>query len=128
MPQSTAAPTPAERISSAQRSVHQALEQWDATDLNRACQCRELLEQAVGELREAARTAPGVPLDLPVGARRALADLKRDAAGMTRVVDACSAFQREVALRMGKADPNYDASGQAPSNREPQAPEVALDV
>jgi hypothetical protein len=45
------------------------------------------------------------------GLQPAIATLRRDISTMIRLVDACSAFQRGLALRMGGAPTNYDASG-----------------
>ena len=127
-PATSASPAAAERIRRAQLSVRRAFEQWRAADLERIGQCRELLEQAVGELREAARTGASTHPCLPVDVRRALAAIKQDTAGMTRVVDACSTFQRGLALRLGRADPNYDAAGLTPADEVVSSPRMALDV
>ena len=118
--------TPLERIYRAQRTVRHACQTWDATNLDRANQCRELLEQAVADLREAVNMAAAAGTCLPVEARRILTTLQQDSQGMTRLVDACSAFQRGLALRLGHADPNYDASGLAQAMHGQPAQRVAL--
>jgi hypothetical protein len=122
------ATTPMERIHSARQSVRHAVETWDGMDVERVNRCRALLEDSVAELKAAAASAAGGHAAIPAAARRELADLKRDVGTMIRVVDACSAFQRGLALRSGRADPNYDASGLTPRDEANPAQRVVLDV
>lgn len=108
-----ATPSPSQRIQRAQAQVHRALAEWNGADLARANQCRELLAAAASDLREASGELAASRGYLPIDARRALMDLKCDARRMTHVVDACAALARGLALRLGVADPNYDAQGLA---------------
>lgn len=122
------AATPIARIRRAREIVRQALEGWNGADLEGANHCRELLAEAAADIREAAGAAAADRLHLPLEARRALADLKHDTVRMTRLVDACAAFQRNLALRLGHADPNYNASGQASPEAVSPARRVVVDA
>jgi hypothetical protein len=122
-----AAATPFERIQSARKAVQCAFDAWDAANLDQIHACRSLLDDSVADLSAAADSVSAGPERLPAEARPVLADLKRNVTMMLRVVDACAAFQRGLALQRGQADPNYNASGLTGAE-ERSGPEVTLDV
>ena len=98
-------------IAHARRRVRLARQQWNAADLKRVEESRKLLEQSVTALKMAVDLLRNGDSTMTSGLQSAIASLRRDISMMLRVVDACSAFHRGMALRLGGALPAYDASG-----------------
>ena len=94
-------------------SVRQALDTWQATDLTRIADAQGLLENAVDHLRNAARELERNPHESPRELRELAAVLRRDVSRVARVVDACTAFQNGLAVRIGAAGVAYQPSGAA---------------
>jgi hypothetical protein len=103
--------SPGHSIDHAQRLVRQSLQRWNAANLESVEESRKLLEQAVSALRMAIDLLRKGDSAMTKGLQPAIASLRRDISTMIRLVDACSAFQRGLSVRMGGALPNYDASG-----------------
>jgi len=93
-------------------SVRQALDTWQATDLERVAQAGALLQSAAEHLNTAAVALGRHPADRPAELRALAAALRRDLLRITKVVDACSAFQNGLAVRLGMGV-SYLPSGQA---------------
>jgi hypothetical protein len=95
------------------------LDTWQAIDLDQVAEARILLESAVGDLQDATallgRDAAEDPAELQCLAN----GLRLDLARMTRVVDACSAFQNGRAVRLG-VGVTYQPTGAAESAGKPQ--------
>ena len=108
----------------ARTGIRQALEHWNAADLEKVDASRELLAAAVVDLRffESAVRAGDV---VPSGELRAtLLQVKQEVVQATRVVDACVAFHRGMAARMGGATPGYNAEGRMTDEASGLEPEV----
>lgn len=103
--------SPSHSIERAQCLVRQSLQRWNAADLENVEQSRKLLEQAVPALRTAIDLLRKGDAGMTRGLQPAIASLRRDISTMIRLVDACSAFRRGLALRTDGALTNYDASG-----------------
>ena len=106
--------SPLERASA---GVRQALELWDATELSRIGRCQELLDRACGDLQ--CILACGAPLPAASGLA-AVAALRNDARRLSRLVDACTAFQQGLWLCLGNPGLEYGASG-CVARKEPSA-------
>jgi hypothetical protein len=104
---------PANCIDLARRGVRQALRQWNAADLKRVGESRKLLEHSVTALQMAIDMLRNGDSTMTRNLQPAIAGLRRDISTLIRLVDACSAFHRGVALRHGSALPAYDSSGKA---------------
>ncbi len=111
----------AQYIEHAGESVRQALEQWNAADHHRVEKSRKLLERSVEALRTAIDLLREGDPSMNEGFQPAIENLRHDISSMIRLVDACSAFRRGMALRKGLALPAYDASGQTVSEDSPAA-------
>jgi hypothetical protein len=103
--------SPIEALNDACAALRRALEGWDPVDLKQVDRCSTLIESATLALQRFQSSFAG-------GARLAASDaglllqqLARDAKGMGRIVDACLAFQRGLALRLGDSAPAYGCSG-----------------
>jgi hypothetical protein len=96
----------------ARAGIRRALTEWNAADLARVDQSRELLAAAAGEMRifENAVRSGDVPPTAEVYA--AVRAAKVEVGRVTRVVDACVAFHRGLAALSGGAPPVYNADGQ----------------
>jgi hypothetical protein len=108
----------------ARSGIRQALEQWNAADLDQVDSSRELLAGAVADLRffeSAVRAGDVTPSD---ELRDTLIQVKREVAQATRVVDACVAFHRGLAARLGGATPGYNAEGRMTDEASGLEPEV----
>jgi len=95
----------------ARSGIRQALEHWNPADLScveKSCEC---LQTAVRELRlfESAVSAGDILPSAELGAT--ILAMKGEIMQTTRVVDACVAFHRGLAARIGGAPPVYDAEG-----------------
>jgi hypothetical protein len=107
----------------ARSGIRQALAQWDAADLRQVENSRELLASAVRGLRvfeSAVRSGDVAPT--PELCSTILA-VKQEVVQATRVVDACVAFHRGLAARIGGAPPVYNAEGsiaEEPAGLEPE--------
>ena len=107
------ATTAAQRLHRGRAGIRQAMAQWNAADLEAVEESRRLLAAAVEDMRafeSAARNGGVTPTD---GLRTTLLAAQREIVQATRVVDACVAFHRGLAARMGAATPGYDAAGHA---------------
>jgi hypothetical protein len=107
----------------ARAGIRQALAQWDAADLPRVENSRELLVAAASDLRlfESAVRAGDVPHTAELHAT--ILAVKQEVVQATRVVDACVAFHRGLAARTGGAPPVYNAAGhiaEDPAGLEPE--------
>jgi hypothetical protein len=100
-------------VERAAERVHKAMETWNAADLNTVAGSQELLENAVLDIQQASLSLGENPEQDPVALRAQMSALKREVARMTRLVDACSGFQRGLAARLGAPGVIYDASGTA---------------
>jgi hypothetical protein len=104
--------------------IRQALEQWDPADLSRVEDSRRLLAAAVGDLRafESAVRNGSVPATGEL--RATLLAIKQEVGRATRVVDACVAFHRGLAARIGGGSSGYDAEGRLAGECAGLEPEV----
>ena len=98
-------------VQRARAGIRQALAQWDPTDLSHVENSRELLASAVDDLRsfESAVRLGQVPATGELYST--ILEIKQEIVQATRVVDACVAFHRGLAARMGESGPGYDADG-----------------
>jgi hypothetical protein len=96
----------------ARAGIRRALAEWNAADLARVEQSRELLTAAVGEMRifEHAVQSGDVPPTAELYSTILAA--KAEVVQATRVVDACVAFHRGLTALSGGAPPVYNAGGQ----------------
>jgi hypothetical protein len=94
--------------------IRKAMEAWNAADLTRVASSQDLLERAVDDLKQAAGVLGQNPPRNIKELHPLVAALKKDVNRMSRVVDACSAFQRGLAGRLGDPGVAYDASGRVP--------------
>lgn len=108
----------------ARSGIRQALAQWDAADLARVEDSRELLVKAAGDLRifENAVRAGDVPPTVEL--RSTILAVKQEVAQATRVVDACVAFHRGLTARTGGSPPVYNAEGRIAGESAEMEPEV----
>jgi len=104
---------PKQWVDDARRGVRCALQQWNPADLKGIEQCRKLLEQSANALRVAIDLLRNGDSTMATGLQPLISGLRRDISTMIRLVDACSAFRRGMALRHGVALSAYDASGKA---------------
>jgi len=102
---------PAQWIEQARLRVRQALQQWNAADLNRVHESRQLLQQSANALKMAIDLLCNGDSSANRSLQPAIVSLRRDISTMIRLVDACSAFHRRTLLREVGALPPYDASG-----------------
>lgn len=105
-------PTPAtEYLDRARSEIREAMAGWDAADLDRVKRSCQILSTAVGDLRvfESAVRSGEVPPTAELCST--LMAVKQDVVQATRLVDACVAFHRGLAARIGGAPPVYNAEG-----------------
>jgi hypothetical protein len=102
---------PSQWIDHARLCVKQALQRWNAADLASIDDSRQLLEQSVTAVKMAIDLLRNGDLTVTGRLQPAIASLRRDISTMVRLVDACSAFNRGLTLRLGAALPPYDATG-----------------
>jgi len=116
--------TAAAMLDGAHSDIRRALAEWDAADLDRVENCSRLLEQAVSGMRafeQALRSGEALPSpDL----YRKLQETRQDIVRATRVVDACVAFHRGLAVRSGGAAAGYNSEGRLAGESAGMAPEV----
>ena len=92
---------PMQWIEQARRGVRKARQQWNAADLKRIADSRNLLEQSVTALKIAIDLLRNGDSSTTNELRPAIASLRRDISTMIRLVDACSAFHRGMSLAPG---------------------------
>ena len=102
---------PAQLIDHARRCVCQAVQQWNAADFKRVSNSRRLLEQSVADIRMGIDLLRNGASTMTNDFQPMIVALRRDISMMVRLVDACSAFHRGLALRRGGVAPAYDATG-----------------
>lgn len=100
-----------DRINQARTSVRHAIEHWNGADLPQVAAVQKLLEAAVLEFEQVPDRLRGVHAMGADDLYSLVSDLKRDIAHLMRVIDACSAFHRGLAVRLGDCVPTYDAAG-----------------
>lgn len=100
-----------DQLHRARDCVRQALEQWDPVQLDRMEASRQLLEAAAAAIREVEEGLRGRTVKVTSELRSTLLSLRRDIQQATRVVDACEAFQRGLAARLGVTTTGYNADG-----------------
>ena len=105
--------TPQRLIRIAAGKVRQALDTWQATDLNRVAGSQTLLQNAVEDLQFAIAAIDRYPVNQRGELRAEIAALRVDLTRITRVVDACVAFQNGLAVRLGARGVVYQPSGSA---------------
>jgi hypothetical protein len=108
-------PTAADLLAQAASRVRQALDTWQATDLVQVAEAQLLLVNAVADLRKATALISLNPAEKAAELRKLAAGLRRDLNRLARVVDACSAFQNGIAIRLGISGVVYQPSGAAAS-------------
>jgi hypothetical protein len=91
--------------------IRQAMDTFNAADLSRVASSQELLERAVNDLKQASGALGQNPPRNLKELHPLVAALKKDVNRMSQVVDACAAFQRGLAARLGDPGVAYDASG-----------------
>jgi hypothetical protein len=116
--------TAAEYLQRARTGIRQAMAQWDPTNLARVEESRELLSAAAGDMHlfEGAVRLGKVPATDEL--RTTLLGVTQEIAHATRVVDACVAFHRGMAARVGGSAPGYDAQGHVAGESSSFEPEV----
>jgi hypothetical protein len=108
-----AADDSAARVSVAADRVHQALSAWDAANLSRCAQCRELLHAAVAEL-----TVVDPGKRLPKSVAKPLNQLRTDVQLLSRLVDAASSFNRGMTVYTGGGESALlESAGQSANQR-----------
>ena len=95
----------------ARAGIRQAVAGWNPVDLPQVADAHQKLEEAAGEMRrfESAVRNGSVPQTAAVWEQVKAA--KQEIVRAARIVDACVAFQRGLAARIGGAPPVYDAAG-----------------
>lgn len=111
-------------LQSARQAIHQALQSWDPTDLDRVGSATELLRAAVSDMRifEAAVRDGQVPHSQELCTE--ILSAKTEVSQATRVVDACVAFHRGLAARMGQESSGYNSDGRLNGDGFELDPEV----
>jgi hypothetical protein len=105
--------TASERLHRGRARIRQAMEQWNASDLEAVDDSRQLLALAVDDMREFECAARGGSITATGELHSTLVAVKQEIVQATRVVDACVAFHRGLAARLGDVGPGYDAAGHA---------------
>jgi hypothetical protein len=98
-------------LESARAGIRQALTEWNAVELSQIYRANANIEAAISALREFRSSLETGTMNLAGDARSLLAELQRDTARMTRVVDACLAFECGLLLRLDNATSGYGATG-----------------
>lgn len=116
--------TAASHLERARSGIRQAMAQWNAADLARVENSRDLLVAAAGDLRifEGAVLAGDVPPTAELCTT--ILAVKQEVVQATRVVDACVAFHRGLATVTGDAPPVYNAEGCIADESAEMEPEV----
>lgn len=102
---------PPQWIDRARHGVREALQQWNAADLESVQESRKLLEQSAGALKVAIDLLRNGDSNMTMDLQPVIAKLRRDISTMIRLVDASAAFHRGISIRLGGPLPVYDASG-----------------
>jgi hypothetical protein len=102
-----------DRVRMARAIVRQATRICGAADTACLQSAIDLLEAAAGAMRLAeAEAGPGI-LEDPTELRGETALLKREIAGMMRVIDGCAALRRGLSVRLGGTTLTYTPQGRA---------------
>jgi hypothetical protein len=115
---------PTEHLQRARATIRRAMAEWDATNLARVEDSREMLVTAATDMRvfeAAVRSGAVLPTE---ELRSSLMAACRDIAQTTRVVDACVAFHRGLAASSGASPLGYNAEGQVAGETTGMEPEV----
>lgn len=97
----------------ARANIRLATQICGTADLARLQQALDLLEAAATQMRQAeAEARSRMPKD-PAGLRLETALLKREIAGMMRVIDGCAALRRGLCVRLGCTALTYTPQGRA---------------
>jgi hypothetical protein len=92
------------RIASSEALLRGAIKQWDAVDLARGQQCCTLLNSAIEELEAAKAIAERHSLPGAAALAIQINEIRSEAKGMIRIVDASTAFCRGMAARIGAGE------------------------
>jgi hypothetical protein len=101
-------------LAHAAECIRKSMQTWNGASLAGVADAQRLLQSAVDDLKQAARELGRNPRQNPKELWPLVVALKKDVDRMSRVVDACSAFQRGLAGRLGDPGVVYDASGRVP--------------
>ena len=110
--------SPAQLIEDSRRLLRAALDRWQAADFDRITETRELLTQSVTHLAMAIDLLRAGASVVVGDLQPKIVSLRSDITTMMRLVDACSAFQRGLALCEGGVAPAYDSSGKTVADGE----------
>jgi hypothetical protein len=103
-------------LEQAAERIRQALDTWNGADLKTVAGTRQMLEHAVDDLKRVTQVLTHNPAaeNKPRELRRLVDALRAEVGRMTQVVDACSAFQNGMAVRLGGSSVTYDVTGCIP--------------
>jgi hypothetical protein len=108
----------------ARTGIRQALEEWNAADLQKVDGSRELLSMAIVDLRAFESAVRSGDVTPSAELQATVLQVKDEVVKATRVVDACVAFHRGLAARIGGAAPGYNAEGRMTDECSGLEPEV----
>lgn len=91
--------------------LRSAAELWNAADLSRAQQCREMLESVAGKMADAESLLRHAPGNGVAELRPQVLELKTEALRIERLVDASAAFLRVAFPTTGGGSPVYSSGG-----------------
>lgn len=95
----------------ARAGIRQALQGWNAADLEQVEKSCQLLSTAVGDLRVFESAVRAGEFVAAPEVYATVAEVKQEVVQARRVVDACAAFHRGLMARTGDAPPVYNAEG-----------------
>ena len=116
--------TASEVLQRARAAIREAMDHWDGTDLVHVESSRLLLVSAVSDMRHfetAVRHGDVFPSE---ELRASLREVRQDIVAATRLVDACVAFHRGMAARIGTTPVAYNGKGQIDGETNSVEPEV----
>jgi len=113
-----------EHLERARSGIRQVLAQWTPADLDAVDDSREQLAAAVADLRIFENAVRSGDVSPTAELQDAILAMKQEVVQVTRVVDACVAFHRGLAARIGDAPPGYDAAGHITGDTAELEPEV----
>jgi hypothetical protein len=93
------------------RELQSAADLWNAVDLSRAEQCREMLESVARKMADAERLLRHAPDNGSAELRPHVLELKAEALRIERLVDASAAFLRAAFPTAGGGSPVYGSGG-----------------
>ena len=116
--------TAAGHLERARTGIRAAMANWDASDLERIGNSSRMLSDAVEDMRlfESAARLGQIPVSQELYST--IVTVKQEISQATSVVDACVAFHRALAARMGEATSTYNAEGQFAEESTGLEPEV----